>query len=278
MSGGNWFSGGFTRAKELREAQASGTFDFGNNEKHRFWMKDGASRQVIFLDDFNWQVSIDGNTIPIIPFCRYEHKLELNGDWRNGVYLTCTKGASPCRPCEHQFKRVYFGAMTILDVTPSKDEKTGQMVVRPWKKLMVAPISAMAVIEAKKQKRGNLLGGRYSVARHRKQDPRVGSDFEFEETIADVRAHIKGLVTKEINLDPYGFSAEKAFEYYRKLFAPMPIEQQERMFNSGSVEDGSVMRPFAKKEDKPASSSPPAESSEASEGGETDAGEDVVPY
>jgi hypothetical protein len=104
-------------------------------------------------------------------------------------------------------------------------------------------------------------------------EARCGSDFEPEEKIEDVRAFLHNLKCRELNLDPYGFSADKAFEYYRKLFTPMPPDQQERLFKSGSVEDGSVMREYR----KPAE---PAVTGAAtdSETGETDAGGDVIPY
>jgi hypothetical protein len=272
----SWFSGGFAQAKAINDGQGNGSFEFGNNEKSRFWLKDGQSRQIIFLDDFNWSVSMDGNSVPIIPFCRYEHKAELNGDWRNNVYLTCTRGASPCKCCDSGFKRIYVGAMSILDVTPFKDEKTGKMIVRPRKKLLVAVPSALMILQGKKEKKGNLLGWKYSVARHTKKDPKVGSDFEAEEQISDLKEFIKSTGTQqEVNLDPYGFTAEKAFEYYRKLFAPMPADQQERLFN-GAVEDGSVMRQYRKGSNPSSSSS--SSSSPSFAGGEDDSGEDVIKY
>jgi hypothetical protein len=272
---GNWFSGGFNRAREINEQQqSSGMLEFGNNERSRFWMKPGNSRQIIFLDDFNWTVQLEGNNHPIIPFCRFEHKIEIGGDWRNMLSVTCTKGVSPCKFCDLGYKRLYVGAMTVLDVTKTKDEKTGQMTIRPWKKLFVAVPSALMIIEKKKEKKENLTGWLYSAARHEKKSPKVGNDFEAEEKIEDVRQYLKDLKCQELNLDPYGFTADKAFEFYRKIFAPMPLEQQEKIIKSGSAEDGSIMKAYR----KPAAGQTPSGASDTPDEDAPDAGSEVVPY
>lgn len=239
----SWFSGGFARAKEINEQQAAGVLEFGNNEKSRFWIKVGSPREIIFLDDFTWTVEMDGSSVPITPFCRWEHKIEIGGDWRNCVYVTCTRGTAPCKFCDIGYKRVYMGGMSILDVTPYKDD-AGKTVVRPRKRLIIATSKTLALIESKKAKKGNLVGWKYSAARHQEKDPRVGSDYEAETHVEDVRALAKSLGAPELNLDPYGFTADKAFEFYRKLFAPMPVELQEKMIKSGNIEDGSIMRKF----------------------------------
>jgi hypothetical protein len=264
---GQWFSGGFVKAREINESKGASGFDFGNNEKSRFFVTPKEPRQIIFLDDFDWQVTLEGNKLPIIPFCRHEHKIELGGDWQNCIYVTCTHGVSRCLPCENKFKRPYVGAMTILDVTPYKNDK-GEMAILPRKKLLVAVPSALVLIETKKQRKENLLGWKYNVARHGTSfEPRVGSDFEPEEKIVDVREYVKKLGVPSMDLSPYGMTAEQSFEYYRKIFEPVPFEQQERMFKSGAVADGAVYRKGGK------GAVVPAKSEDSS--GE---GEESVPY
>ena len=270
MSTGNWYSGGFNAVKE-EQAASSKRFEFGNNEMSRFRVKVGTESKVIFLDDFSWQVSLDGNQISFIPFGRWEHKAELNEDWKNTIYATCTKGVSPCKFCEAGFKRYYVGSMTVLDCTEYVD-KSGKKVTMPRKRIMPAAPKAMSIIEAKKNKKGNLLGWQYSVTRHENKDPRVGSDFEAELHVEDVREFLKkhGEAGVGINLDPYGFTAEKAFEYYRNFFTPMPFDQQEKLFKSCNVVDGSVL----KEHRKPGVASAAAVQSVQKE----EAAGDVIPY
>lgn len=268
MGNDSWFSGGFKAAKEVTES-SNKQFEFGNNEMCRFRTKVGATSQVIFLDDFSWQVALDGNQISFIPFGRWEHKAEIGDDWKNNVYATCTKGVSPCKFCDAGFKRYYVGSMTVLDLTQYTNKK-GELITLPRKRIMPAAPKAMAIIEGKKNKKGNLLGWQYSVTRHDNKDPRVGSDFEAENHIEDVRAFLKkfGAEGEKINLDPYGFTAEKAFEYYRVLFTPMPTDQQEKLFKSCNVSDGSVLHDHRKPGASPATA--PAK--------EDAGGDQVIPY
>jgi len=266
MSAGSWFSGGFKAAKEATE-NSNKSFEFGNNEMSRFRVKVGTTSQVIFLDDFGWQITFDGNANSFIPFGRWEHKAELNGDWKNTVYATCTQGVSPCKFCDAGFKRYYVGSMSVLDLTQYTN-KQGKLVTLPRKRIMPAAPKAMAIIEGKKNKKGNLLGWQYSVTRHDNKDPRVGSDFEAENHVEDVREFLKkfGAEGAAINLDPYGFTAEKAFEYYRTFFAPMPVDQQEKLFKSFNLVDGSVLKKMGT---APAGQAP----AHAGEGGDQ-----VIPY
>lgn len=240
---GEWFSTGFDKAREL--ADSRGKYEFGNNRESRFFLKapepgkPGPTKEVIFLDDFTWQLSRNGNSLPVIPFCYNEHIIQPNGMWENRLFLTCTKGVSPCAPCDHTFRGNFMGAMTVLEVTPFKDPKTGETRVVPRKLLMIGVPKGLKILETKKEKKGNLRGWRYSVTRHAQMDPRIGSDFEAEEHIEDVREYVKKLGCPDnFNLDPYGFTAQQAFDFYLKLFAPMPHDQQEKLFSTAAPTDG----------------------------------------
>jgi len=237
MSNGKWYSTGWDTSREINEQRGQAT-DFGNNDRSRLWMRPGESRTIIFLDDLEWKRDIDGDVIPVVPFCRYEHKVLFNDDWKNPVYVTCTKGISPCKFCDMNFRRQHVGALTVLDVTPFVDKTTGETKVRPFKKLLVAPPSTMVVIEAKKQKKGgNLKGLKYSVARHDRKQARSGQDFEFE-AVAEMAAYNK----EGLDIAPYGFTADQAFQFYLDLFKPIPYEKQEQMCSGRNVTDGSVFR------------------------------------
>ena len=240
----SWYSGGFEKSKEIKERQDKGEFEFLNQEKCRFWVSCGQEREIIFLDDFDWKAEVNGRESVTVPFCRNEFKLDLNNapdSWQDCVYLTDTSGSPHrCKPAELKFKSNFVGAMTVLDVTPVTDRDTGQKIIRPRKKLLMASPSAAAIIETKKNKKGNLKGWKYSVSRHDKTDPRVGSDFEALEHVDDVHAFLKTIGCTPINLDPYGFTGDKALEFYMDLFKPMPYEDQENLFKTYNVRDGNV--------------------------------------
>jgi len=232
-----WFDGGFKRAREVKESQDSGNFEFGNNEKSRFWVGVSDERKIIFLDDFSWKVDRSGFERDLIPLLYNEHKIDLNthpDSWKNCVYITAD-GNSPSVPAERGFRKVYMGAMTILDVTPYKDKETGEMKISPRKKLFVAVPSALSILEAKKNKKGNLQGWQFSVARHEKRSPRVGNDFEAEKqfSIEELRKEFPS-----INLDPLGFTPEQAYKFYTELLAPMPYENQQKLFSGCTPKDG----------------------------------------
>jgi len=237
---GDWFMGGFEQGRVTNDGSGG---EFGNNRQSRFWLKVGSEARIIFLDDFDWTVERGGHTMPLVPFCRYEYKLDLDGDWANCVYVTCTKTAGiPCKPADLGFRRMFVGAMTILDVTPWKDRDTGEMRVTPRKKLLMAVPSALSIIETKKERKGNLKGWLYTVARHEKRSPRVGDDYEPMEKIDDLKAYLKQYGAENMNLDPYGFTAEEAEKFYRDLFAPMPIDEQQRLFSQYQITDGNGRR------------------------------------
>jgi len=237
----SWYSGGFAKGREISERQqqsrGKGTFEFTNVDRTRFFVRVAELRHIVFLDNFDWKINHEGNTIPVVPFGRYEHKLELDGDWKNPIYVTCARGSAPCKLCELGFKKNYIGAMTILDITPYKNKTTGEMMTRPFKKLLMATPQALCIIDSKKERKGNLLGMHYSVTRHKDTHPRTGSDYEYEGTFDFNSALVQGF-----DLAPYNLSAEKAVEFYKNLFKPMTYEEQERLLGNGNVTDGLVFR------------------------------------
>ena len=232
-----WFESGFQRVKEVAEENKK-NFDFGNNDASRFWVRAGEVRNIIFLDNFDWKIELGGRVSEVVPFGRYEYRVDLNNgpeSWRNGIYFTCTKNNNiPCIPAEKNFKRLFVGALTVLDVTPFTD-KNGEVKIIPKKKLFVAVPTALAILETKKERKGNLMGWKFAVARHGDISPKVGNDFESEEqfTVDKLRE-----LYPDVNLDPLGFSAADAFKFYRNLFNPQSYEDQKRLFehNPGAMD------------------------------------------
>lgn len=220
-----WFTGGFDKAQEAAE-------EAKKDNLHRFFVKVGESRSVYFLDDFDWKVESEGMERAVVPFCLWEHKLTVGNHsdaWKNPRFVTCVQGSGkPCKCCDAGFRRQFVGAMTILDITPYKGE------ARAYKRLLVGVSDALAVLEAKREKRGNLKNALYSIARHTKKQPRVGSDFELESTF-------EGNLAEEypdLDLAPYGLSAEDALKYYIDLFEPPTYEELESLFERTTVSDG----------------------------------------
>lgn len=234
MSSISWYSTGFARAREMLDNR-----DKQDKRLYRFWVGVGETREVIFLDNFDWIYSMgEDKKIPVVPFGFCEHSLKIDGDWKNPLFVTCSKSMGKCRPCEMKFRSQYVGALTVLDVTPFKDPESGMMVVRPRKKLMVAVPTALLIIEAKKSKRGNLQGCMFSVSRHDQKHPRVGSDFEFEKSCGeDLQKEYP-----DIDLSPYKFSAKDAMSWYLNVFEPLSYEKVSDIFAKHDVSDGFAFR------------------------------------
>jgi len=271
---GEWFGGGFKRAREVKEAQESGSFEFGNTEKSRFWVRVGDERQLVFLDDFEWKLVRGDAETMVVPCCHYEYKIDLANhpeSWKNCIYITgSTTAGARCVPAERGFSRVYVGTMTVLDITPFKDKESGEERVVPRKRLLVGVPSALSILEAKMNKKGNLKLWQYSVTRHEKRSPRIGNDFEAVKqwTEEDLRKEFQN-----VNLDPLGFTAEQAYTFYEDLLKPLDVDQQEKLFNSCAPTDG--WRAF-KKDGKPARA--PVAAGGGGAPSDDDESDDVISY
>lgn len=227
---GAWFNTGFTPAKDYLAARQTKA-----DTLYRFWVRIGEERRIIFLDDFSSKIKLDdGRETEILPFNVHEHCLKIDGDWKRPLFVTCTQATGNCECCRRGLRTQFVGALTILDITPTVNKETGEKIVKPWKKLMVAVTDALVTLDSKKNKRGgNLQGCVFSVARHDRRHPRVGSDFEFEEKIDDLKAKYP-----DLDLAPYGYNVMQTLEWYKKIFTPMKKEDVEKTFATRHVEDG----------------------------------------
>lgn len=233
MGEGSWYSTGFDRAREIKDRREEAKDGDG---RERFWVAAGKERRIVFLDDFTATINHAGRDIPIVPFGIHEHKMKLDGDFKHPIFSTCSRGMSECILCEKNFRRQFVGAMTILDITPYTNSD-GDESITPRKKLMVAVADAILLVQNKKEKRGNLIGACYDVARLDKRHPRVGSSYEFIEQIDDLAARFQ-----DVDFRPFGLTPEDAFEYYKEIFAPMETDAINSLFSSHSVEDGFLFR------------------------------------
>jgi hypothetical protein len=237
-----WYNTGFDPAKENLASRKT----FSADTLYRFWVGVGKERRIVFLDDMSLKLKLEnGGETDIVPFNIREHSLKIDGDWKRPIFVTCTKSTGACECCRRGYKSQFVGALTILDITPDTDPNTGEKVVKPARRLMVATSDALVILDKKKVEPkysfqtkteipgGNLQGCVFSAARHDSRHPRVGSDFDFEGQIKDLKEKFPG-----IKLDPYGFNAAQTLEYYKKIFTPLPLAELEHYFATKNVEDG----------------------------------------
>jgi len=246
----NWYSGGFKEHEKVvaeRSLRKEGGALNMPQVMRRFRVKQAEERRIIFLDDFTNQI----HGTPIVPFCINEHQINKNGDFKDSQHVTCIKGSAPCFLCENSFKRRYVGVLSLLDITPFKDSKTGELRVVPRVCLWAGVADAVLTIRHKKDKRGgNLAGCIFSVTRHGEKSPTVGSDYEFEEKIDDLRSWLEANnwhmqkrfdgSASPIDLGPYGMKTEQALTYYTTLLQPVPYAKLAEMFAQDEFSDGNV--------------------------------------
>lgn len=156
-----WYNTGYNGVEKEKDRIARGT---GPN---RFWMKEGTSREVVFLDDE--------------PFCIHEHSFRLNGKWGNTV--TCIRESSDSAPCCEKLgpkSRYYVGLYTIVDLTKNTDAKGNSYQYEM--KFLPAKLDTLSLIKRKKESKQSLIGARFKITRDSADHANVGNDYEFVDT------------------------------------------------------------------------------------------------
>lgn len=240
----SWYSTGYDgvdREKE-RIARAGGP--------NRYWMKEGTTREVVFIDDE--------------PLCVYEHQWRANGHWRNTC--TCLKDTNDITPCCEKLgekSRSFVGFYTAVDCTKHTDSKGNSYQFEV--KLFPAKLKTLGVLRRKKESKGSLIGAMFRVTRDTSDDPNCGNDFEFvreadlEKLFAvanyrgkklpdlykeaaekpDVLARLKEVF--QLSLDSNGVIVPKIFPFnYYDLLAPKDPKEVRAMLGSyvPEAEDG----------------------------------------
>lgn len=143
-------------------------------KNHRFFLKKGESRKIIFLTN--------GDDSP----CIWEHEVLVDGRYQT---VTCLKSAEGqqcplCEQAEKIGKGRRYSAMffTILDTTEWTDK--GGKTHSNEKKMLVAKKDIVSKIKRKKEKLekdgSSLRGAVFEVFRSNSdKSPRVGDEFEF---------------------------------------------------------------------------------------------------
>ncbi len=200
MSQANWYQTGKegfeTAQRKIEEAKSQ----YG---PMRFWLKQGGSAKVTFLDS-------EG-------FYFQEHNLKINGKWGN--YFTCLKDFSECPLCESGDRSGYMCAYTIID--HSKYETKQGKVIQNQKKLLVVRPQVMNKLARRREAlEGNLQFGVFRFSRDGAQECSTGEDIEFVKRLskADVLKFkpAGGTMSDEEWLAPFD---------YMTLFAPKSVDE-----------------------------------------------------
>ncbi len=220
----SWFKKGEEGIKE-KQRQDAIREERQSKQAFRFWLKEGASARILFLDDDAF-------------FC-YVHQFKHDGSWNN--YATCVKDIKPCPICEtdSKLKPVFVGHYTILDLT-SYTKKDGT-TVKYSKKILPAKGSAIMRLNDLKKKYGSLKGLVFEVKRYTTKDPNCGSTFDYEGKIS--KQELKNLEVKKKDLMPFNFE--------EILQPPTDEEYAFYGFSSGHVEGSDWNNNISEKEEEP---------------------------
>jgi len=162
MAEESWYSTGYDDMKREEDRVAS------SRGPNRYWMKEGTSRDIVFLDDE--------------PFSIYEHNYRADGSWKN--WMTCMRGIRDEAVCDDKLgtnNRSYVGFFTIIDCSEYTDKQGNSYQYEM--KLLPAKMRVLKKFKRKKDERGSLIGCMYRVTREDSRSPNVGDEFEFKKEV-----------------------------------------------------------------------------------------------
>lgn len=193
------------RGKAAQEAMAQADKEAEVRAKQRgarrFWVPNDGESVITFLDG---DLNEDGLLVPVT---YWEHRLNLNGSWRN--YFPCTGGQDPCPLCEQDSPKSLVSLFTVLDHTRWKD-RTGKTHSNE-RKLFVAKRDTIKRLQKMATKRGGLTGWRVSIGRVGERAPEVGTDFDFIEH-QDLDELAVELKLKPADIQPFNY--DEVIPYY----------------------------------------------------------------
>lgn len=200
MSQATWYQTGKegfeTAQKKIEESRSQ----YG---PMRFWLKQGGSAKITFLDSEGFYFS--------------EHNLKINGKWGN--YFTCTKDFSECPLCEAGERPGYMCAYTIIDHS-EYETKQGRKIKNQKKLLVVRPQVMNKLARRREALEGNLQYALFRFSRDGAQECSTGEDIEYVKRLS------KADLVKFKPADCHMTDEEwlKPFDYMT-LFAPKSVDE-----------------------------------------------------
>lgn len=171
-----WMKKGAAAAQMMQQEEAKAELAKQEAGKMwRFWMPDGADRQITFLDG-----NLDDEGMLDI-FMFYEHSVRVNGNWEQFVCTAEADQTQPCPLCEGGDRPSLVGVMTVIDHsehTVKKGPNAGKVIANT-RKLFVAKRNTIKQLTKLAVKRGGLAGCTFDVSRTGDKEPGVGNQFDF---------------------------------------------------------------------------------------------------
>ncbi len=182
----NWFSTGFEEVDKVEQAQQQRRSAFNRfNLRFNRETNKGEEATVCFLDP---------DTEKDVPGF-WEHEYDtLDGAWYN--YNLCPRGHSPCLMCERRLQPYFAGAMSILRLSPKKDNMGRELI--NVKELLIAKTESMQRLRRMFEQRKGLVGTVWSVFRTSSRAAKIGDDWQFQKKIEGGREGI----ARELRLSP----------------------------------------------------------------------------
>lgn len=134
----------------------------------RFWLKQGESRKIVFLDN--------------LAFRFWEHNVCIDGSWKNWFVCLRENLGEECALCSSDNRPYFVGFYSVLDMTGYTDKKGVKHVNE--KLLFPAKIPILEKLSRKDEKHGGLTGCIFDVTRGASaKSSAVGDDFDFVEKV-----------------------------------------------------------------------------------------------
>lgn len=199
----SWFVEGndLSRDKFIKDAYRPSVINF--------WLKDGETREVVFIDDAR--------------FGCYEHVVPLNGSYKN---FTCS--GSDCVLCGMEKNRSYREYYSILDLTPYKDKNGKEHKFS--RKALAATKDVAAILQSRRSDSGGtLLGKKFRVSRSGSKSPSCGNDWVFQSAV-------------DLNKVP---SEIKAYDF-RETLRPRPAQEIQAILNFGGPTESAPTKTYSR--------------------------------
>lgn len=169
-----------------------------------YWMPEDSDRQVTFLDG-----DLDAEGMLDILMYR-QHSVPLNGNWEQFVCTAQEDQSQPCPICASGDRPSLVGVMTIIDHNPhtiKKGPNQGKLIQNS-RKLFIAKRNTIKILTKIAVKRGGLSGCTFDISRGGKNDPAVGSQFDFVQKYGKRSEIAAKFGLKEEEVQPANYAEE----------------------------------------------------------------------